>query len=322
MRQAVAQAMGQARRLALLAHRDPDGDALGSLLGLAHLLRAAGKEVHVFTAGPIPEEYLFLPGLELLQGQLPARDWPDMAVLLDCHEPGRAGQEAASWLEAAADRTVVVDHHLGAAAFGRAAWVDPDFAATSEMLTLLAGDLGLELSPAAATCFFTGLSTDTGRFSYSNTQARTLSLGAQLVQAGARPWEITQQAYSTSLARLRLLASVVEGLSMLAGGRLALARVSQEDMNRLGVLPSDLDRIVEELRAIRGVEVAALLKELKDGGVKASLRGRGQVDLGSLAISLGGGGHKNAAGVRLEGSLDDAAEMLAMRLAAELGEAA
>lgn len=318
MRAAVAQALASAGRVLVMAHRDPDGDALGSVLGLMHLLATQGKEARCHINGAAPPEYGFLPGLAGLDPGLPEADWPELVVLLDCHEPDRAGQVAAPYLEAAR-RVAVVDHHLGQAQFGDPRWVEPTQAATAQMVAGLADDLGWPLNPAAATCLYTGLVTDTGRFCYSNTNPLVLRAAADLVAAGADPWAITQQAYSTSLERLKLFGRVLASLELLANGRLALARARQTDLDELGCPPSDLDRIVEELRAIRGVEVAALVKETADGGVKASLRSRGAVDVGALALTLGGGGHKNAAGARLAMSLDQAAAHLGGLLSAALG---
>lgn len=317
----IAAELAGARRVLLAAHRDPDGDALGAVLGLAHLLAAQGKEVFAHLAGEVPAEYLFLPGRQSLRADLPAADWPDLAVLLDCHEPARAGKLAEELLPRLG-RVAVVDHHLGQAGFGQTAWVDPGFAATCEMLALMAKEAGWKIGAEAATCLYVGVQTDTGRFAYSNTRPRTYRLAADLVEAGADPWAITQEAYANSLPRLRLMARVFAGMRLLAGGRAALARVSLADLAELGAAPSDLDRLVEEMRAVRGVEVAVLLKEVKDGGVKASLRGRGRVDLGALAIGLGGGGHKNAAGMRLEGGLDQAEARLTPLLATALEGAA
>lgn len=317
----MAEELGRAGRVFLAAHRDPDGDALGATLGLMHLLTAQGKEVFAHSAGPMPAEYDFMPGLAGLSPETPDPDWPDLAVLLDCHEPERAGEKAAEFLPRAR-RAAVVDHHLGRAGFGQVVWVEPGYAATCEMLGLMAQAAGWTIGPEAASCLFVGLQTDTGRFSYSNTRPRTLRLGADLVELGADPWVISQEAYSSSPARLRLMARVFAGLTMAAGGRVALAKVSQADLAESGAEPSDLDRMVEELRAIRGVEAAVLIKEQKSGGVKASMRSRGRLDVGSLAIGLGGGGHRNAAGARLDLGLDEARDRLAGMLAAGLGEKA
>ncbi len=317
----MAEELGRAGKVLLAAHRDPDGDALGATLGLMHLLQAQGKEVFAHSAGPVPAEYEFMPGLDRLSPAMPAPDWPDLAVLLDCHDPERAGAAAADFLPRTR-RIAVVDHHLGRADFGQAVWVEPDYAATCEMLGFMAGEAGWAIGPEAATCLFVGVQTDTGRFSYSNARPRTYRLGAELVELGADPWAISQQAYSSSLARLKIMGRVFAGLKLVAGERVALAKVAQADLAELGAVSSDLDRVVEELRAIRGVEVALLIKELKGGGVKVSLRSRGRVDVGSLAIGLGGGGHKNAAGVRLESGMDEAEARLAGLLARGLGEKA
>ncbi|MFH1060555.1 MAG: bifunctional oligoribonuclease/PAP phosphatase NrnA [Pseudomonadota bacterium] len=306
---AVAAALSPARRVLIMAHRDPDGDALGSVLGLAHLLRAADKEIRAHRAGLVPAEYALLPGLELAAEDLPAPDWPDLVVLMDCHEPQRAGKLAEPYLRAQAN-VAVIDHHLGRPDFGQAVWVEPSHAATAQMVAKLAAEMGLPLSPQAASCLFVGLITDTGRFCYSNTTPEVLRIAADLVAAGADPWGLTQQVYSTSAERLKLFGRVVDGLELKAGGRLALAKARQRDLDELGCPSSDLDRIVEELRAIRGVEVAVLLKEIDDGSVKASLRSRGRVDVAQLALGLGGGGHKNAAGARLAAGLDQAAATL------------
>jgi phosphoesterase RecJ-like protein len=186
------------------------------------------------------------------------------------------------------------------------------------MVTLLAQQAGWPLIEEAATCLFVGLQTDTGRFCYSNTTPETLRVAADLVAAGADPWGIAQQVYSTSLGRLRLFGRVLQSLQLLAGGRLALALAKTSDLDDLGCPPSDLDRIVEELRAIRGVEVAVLLKEIDQNSVKASLRSRGLVDVGALALSLGGGGHHNAAGAKMDGSLEQAAALLSNLVEARL----
>lgn len=313
----LAEVLAPARRVLVLAHRDPDGDAMGSVLGLMHLLKNAGKEVFAHRCGLVAEEYAFLPGLELVREDLPAAGDADLAVLLDCHEPERAGRLAEPFLRGL-PRVAVMDHHMGAAQFGDPRWVDPGMAATAQMVALLAQAAGWPLTKDAATCLFVGLQTDTGRFAYSNTTPQALRVAADLVAAGAEPWAITQEAYSTSLARLRLFARVTDSLQLLAGGRLAMATARARDLDELGCPPSDLDRIVEEYRAIRGVEVAALVKEIDQQSVKASLRSRGRVDVGAIALSLGGGGHHNAAGAKLAGGLDQAAARLGEMLLASL----
>jgi phosphoesterase RecJ-like protein len=187
MIKAMISALESAARILIVSHRDPDGDALGSSLGLAHLLLGQGKEVFVHSAGPVPPEYEFLPGIEMVTTALPEDDWADLAVLLDCHQPSRAGKAAAEFLPGVA-RSVIIDHHEGPVDFGDPVWVDPSMAATSQMVALLAGEADWALSPDAATNLFVGVQTDTGRFQYSNTTPLVFMVAATLVEAGASPW--------------------------------------------------------------------------------------------------------------------------------------
>lgn len=300
MNRRLAQMLEDSRRVLLVAHRDPDGDALGATMGLMHLLTGRGQQVWAYSQGPVPEEYRFLPGLERLTKDLPPADAVDLAVLLDCHEPERTGPESGEWLAGFQD-AVVIDHHRGSPTYGRENWVAPDYAATCEMLTHLAGERGWPIRRQAAACLYTGILTDTGSFRYSNTTPQTLRLTAVLLEAGADPWAISQEVYATRPQRLRLLGRVLDSLTRHAEGRLAVAQVSHADFAATGTNLADLEQAVEAVRGIPGVEVAVLLKELADGGVKVSMRGRGEVDLAAIAADLGGGGHKNAAGARLNG---------------------
>jgi phosphoesterase RecJ-like protein len=289
--------LSEAERVLVVSHQDPDGDALGSSLGLMHLL-AADKEVFVHSAGPIAGEYDFLPGRDRISPELPPAAEIDLAVLLDCHEPSRAG-EAAEELLPQVPKTIIVDHHQGVPKFGQVRWVDPDYSATSEMLVEMAEKTDLPLNPQAATCLFVGLQTDTGSFRYGNTTSRILRIAADLVDNGADPWAISQEVYATQPKRMMLWASIINNLSYLAGGRLAVAQVLQDDLSAAGCGPQDLEQVVETIRSIHGVEVAVLLREMDGGGVKVSLRSRGRVDVAQVAQQMGGGGHRNAAGLRL-----------------------
>lgn len=319
MKAEVIAMLAGAQRVLAVTHRDPDGDALGSALGLLHLLEARGAQVRVHAHGEIPPEYEFLPDLERVSSDLPPRDWVETAVLLDCHEPQRAGRAAEEML-AGCERTAVVDHHQGRTDFGAARWVDPSYAATSVMLAEAAFEAGWDMNPRAAACLFVGLQTDTGSFRYSNAGVRAFETAARLVAAGADPWAISQEVYATRPQRVRLFSWVLERLDMRAGGRLALGCVSRRDLDSLGCDSRDLENMVEMIRAIPGVEAAVLLKENKSGGVKASMRSRGLLDVAEVAISFGGGGHHNAAGMTLDLPLDQAAARLADILTQRLEE--
>jgi len=319
-RQAVLAELERARRVLVVGHRDPDGDALGSTLGLMDLLAGRGKQVWGHSAGPIPPELVFLPGLDQVGDALPEPGELDLAVLLDCHEPKRAGKLAADYLPGL-ERVAVVDHHQGPVDFGDATWVDPQYAATSEMVAELALDQGWSISPAAATALFCGLQTDTGSFRYANASPRAFRVAAALVEAGADPWAVSQEVYATRPKRLMLLARILEGLELRLDGRLALGQVRLADLAELAADSRDMEDAVEALRGLPGVEAAALFRELERGGAKASLRSRGKVDVAQVAMALGGGGHKNAAGFTTDGELGPVREEVADMLATALEKA-
>jgi phosphoesterase RecJ-like protein len=313
MSRAVANSLEQVDRVCIFSHYDPDGDALGSSLGLMHLLERMGKKVWVHSAGPIPEEYGFLPGMERVSEDFPSLDEIECAVLLDCHQPERSGQAEAEYL-AQVERVVVVDHHQGSVDIGDPAWVDPGFAATSQMLAQMAIESEWQMGQAAAVCLFTGLQTDTGSFRYSNATPEAFRIAANLVEAGADPWMVSQEVYATRVTRLRLLSRILENLSVSTDGRLAIGQAFQADFKDLDADPRDLEEAVESIRGIPGVEVAALLRERGSSGVKISMRSRGGVDVAAVAISLGGGGHRNAAGLRLDKPMAEAKELISSRL--------
>ena len=310
----------RAEKVLVVSHHDPDGDALGSSLALMHLLGARGAEVHVYSAGPIPAEYRFLPGLKRVSDKLPPDDWFDLAVICDCHEYKRTGPLAADYL-AKANNLVVIDHHQGEVNIGQAAWVDSARAATCEMITMLAGQAGWELGKDAAMCLFVGIQTDTGSFRYSNCTPETFRLTADLVEAGADPWQAAQEVYSTTLGRMRLWGRVVEDLDLLLDGRLAVGMVSLDDFAATGCGPEDLENVVEGLRAIRGVEVSLLLRQRENGDIKISMRSRGAQDVSAVAIALGGGGHHNAAGALVDGRLDQVRKQVQPMLLAMMEDA-
>ena len=163
------------------------------------------------------------------------------------------------------------------------------------------------IGPEAAACLFVGIQTDTGSFRYSNTTPQTFLAASKMVAAGAEPWAISQEVYATRPVRLKLLGRVMDGVETLAQGRLAVAKVSLDDLELMKAEPQDLEQAVEAIRGIPGVQVAVLLRQTDDGFVKLSMRSRGLADVAAVARELGGGGHHNAAGARIEGSLEEAA---------------
>lgn len=296
-----AEAIAAAPRLAIACHVSPDGDALGSLLGLAHAASAAGREVTASFGSPfaVGAQYEFL-GLEPLvpPDRFPAA--PEVMVALDVAAPDRLGELTAP--AAAAGTLVVIDHHATNEGFGTIAIVDSAAAATAQLVYHLLRRLGWPIDGRAATALLTGLVSDTGRFQYSSTSPAVLRTAARLVKAGARPDEIGQRVYEWLPFGYLAVSGAVLARARLEG-RLVWSVLYEADFAGKGVGPEDLDLLIDALRVPREAEVAVLIKQVGDGW-KVSLRSRGTADVGKAAAALGGGGHHNAAGFNATGSLE------------------
>ena len=313
----IAELIPRHKTCLLLTHVSPDGDALGSLLGLALGLEAIGIRTFPVCADPVPLTYRFLPAADRVSAELPAQP-PMLAVAVDADGIARVGKFGPD-LERAC--TVIdIDHHATEKAFGQVQWVDPRAAATGEMIFRLLDAMRVPLSPDIATCIYTAILTDTGRFCYSNTSPRALSISARLVRAGASPPHIYREVYeSKSFSASRLLGLALGRLNQVAGGRVTFSTLTQEDFRSAGSTPDETEGIIDHLRAVRRAQAAALFVELPDGAIRVSLRSQGKTDVGDVALRFGGGGHVNAAGCTVSGPMREAQERI---LAALVGAVA
>ena len=289
-------------RALMLGHVHPDADVLGTLLALGLALESRGWSVTYGGPHPAPALLGFLPGVERYR-RLQTLDGPfDVVVLTDCPNPQRT-EGLIDQARRVGKVIVNIDHHPDNRRYGDVNWIDTSAAATGEMVYELLRALAAPLTPAIATNLFTAVHTDTGSFRYSNVTPRTFTIAAALVTAGARPELVSQSLYERRAAdALRWLGE-------------ALARVEVSDDGQLGwlALPAGVvpERVVEseELvnypRSIASVRVACLLRE-RDGQVKVSLRGKGDVDVQRIAAQFGGGGHANASGCTVAGPLAEA----------------
>jgi phosphoesterase RecJ-like protein len=296
-----ADVLAGAPELALACHVSPDGDALGSMTGLARAATAAGKRVVASFGSPfaVSAQYGFLD----LSALVPPRDFPaapEVMVVLDVAALDRLGELAGP--ASRAGTVVVLDHHATNPGFGRVTVVDPHAAATAELTYHLIRRLGWPLDGTTATALLVGLVSDTGRFQYSSTAPEVLRVAARLVAAGARPEEIGQRLYEWRPFGYLQVSAAVLGRARLEG-QFVWSVLYAADSAAAGVGPEDLDLLIDDLRVAREAEVTALVKEVA-GGWKVSLRSRGRVDVGSIAVRHGGGGHHNAAGFNARGSLD------------------
>lgn len=286
----------------LCLHLSPDADSIGSSLAAARALDKLGKSVAVVSSDPVPRMYRFLPGVDRIMRPEEAEGPWEVALLLDLGSLERAG--AAAPLVESCCLIINVDHHETNSRFGDVAWVDPRIAATGAMVFYILEHMKQPLDQEQATCLYAALATDTGFFSHGNTSAPVHFLAGQLVQLGACPKEIGQSLReSRSLAGLKLLARALDSLSVEEEGLVATMQLSRADIARWEGLDEDLNGIVNYARSLSGVEVGIFLVE-REGEVKVGFRSR-KMDVGQVAAKMGGGGHPNAAGATVSGSLED-----------------
>lgn len=306
------------QRPLLVSHVRMDGDAIGAELGLLHILRGRGKRPHAVNDGPIPQIYRFLPGDEEVGVSPDAlRDDYDLVIVLDTPtwaRIGRIGEHLRKGLD-----SISIDHHPQVESFASAAWVDASFSSVGEMVYRLACEAGWPVPPEAATALYTALVTDTGRFRFPNTTPASLRAAADLIEAGAQHVYVCDQVYDECSPNvLALQADVVGTLRLYAEGRIAVMFLSREMMARHEVDPIDTQEFADYPRSVRGTRVGLLLREMRDGRVKVSLRSRSGVNIEPVARKFGGGGHKEASGCEVEGTLESVSERVVAEVEASL----
>ena len=295
---AIVEELQQAGKMLITTHENPDGDALGSLLAFDEMMRALGKDTVMFMSAsnfPLPHEYQNLP-LERVQNEPPADMNERIAVFLDC---GNIDRMPVDFLQRDGQHIVNIDHHHDNTNFGTVNLVVGDASCTAEILWDLARALAVEITPSMAEALYIALITDTGRFMYENTGARAHTMAADLIEAGVDVAAVYRRLYQDlPFPRLQLLARALAGVRRIDDGRLTVAHLSRGDFGETGAIESDSEGVVDHLRSVEHTKVAVLIRELLDReGRKVSLRSTdGQVDVSVIARSLGGGGHRQAAG--------------------------
>jgi phosphoesterase RecJ-like protein len=290
----VAAHLARSRRVLLVAHRPPDADGVGSMLALARLLEAMGKEVARVCVEPLDDALATLPGADRVVAQPPPGRF-DAAVLLDCASLSRSGLDAAAL--ARVDSVVNIDHHVTNPGFGDLPLVVPDAPSTTAVVTRLFAALGAELTADDATALYAGLITDTERFTAIAAGADAHRLAARLIDAGAATGRVVEAFYADrSVAGARLLGVALTRLRTGADGRVAWIELDRDDFARLGLDPIDTEDFAPVALALRGVWAAAYLRPGRDG-IRVGLRSRhAGVDVATVAAGFGGGGHRWSAG--------------------------
>jgi phosphoesterase RecJ-like protein len=292
----------------LTTHEGPDGDAVGSSLALASFLRNIGKDVTVHYRDPVPDLYAFLPGTESVLRHIPDRHF-DVAVVLDIGERKRAGQEFCDFNQVTT--TVNLDHHLSCTNFADYNLIDPQVAATGILVYRIATAFGYALDRETALCIYVATITDTGSFRYSNANREAFYVAGEMIECGVNAWDVAEKLYENQpRKRLELLAQCLPTLEVFKDGLAASVTVTSEMYAASGADAELTDGFVNYPRSIRGVEVAIFFRQLEPLKWKVGFRSKGKVNVATFSAAFGGGGHHNAAGCTLAGSLEQVKEAI------------
>ncbi len=304
----VAEILREEDDFLVLSHANPDGDAIGSTLAMGWILDRLGKRYVLLNESGMPERFTWLSASAPLKERV-LRPRYARVLVLDCGAPDRAGDSLVPLLDRR--RTVNIDHHLGNPMFGDVNWVDPTMSSVGEMVGMLARELGLELTAGLGQAVYLALVSDTGSFSFSNTSPAVLTMAADILRhgldVGAFNARLQQQ---SSLSRLKLRARVLDTARLDHGGRTASIVIGLDMFRDTGTGPEDCEGLINAVRNIRGVDVAVSLREEGTDRIKFSLRSWGGTDVRAVAVQFGGGGHRNAAGGAIKGTLTGAREQL------------
>ena len=296
----------------LICHVSPDGDTLGSALALAHGLQRLGKRAQIVCEDHVPVIYRFLPGAEgvLQPAHVPAAD---AVISVDCADVRRTG--ACMALFTAAKHTLNIDHHRTNTCYAAANYVVQS-AATGELIYALLVALSVPIDQEIASCLYTAIVTDTGNFAYSETTPDTMRIVAELLESGIDLPTLNRNLLRTiPLHKIKLLGRAITKTAVYDEGRLGIAALSVGDLADCGSTAEDTEGVIDSIRDIDTVEIAALLRECGDGTVRVSLRGKRYADVSCIAQKYDGGGHRLAAGCTLRCSLAEA--IVLIRSAAE-----
>jgi phosphoesterase RecJ-like protein len=318
----VAEEIRAGERFLLTTHENPDGDALGSLLATQRILEALGKDSVMFLAAkefPLPVEYRFLP-LDEVFHEPPADVSDRIVVFLDC---GNIDRMPVDFLKNGDNKVINIDHHHDNTRFGSVNLIDVDASCTAEIVYDLAGLLGVQLTPEMANALYVALVTDTGKFMYENTDARSHRMAAGLIEVGVEVNDVYRRLYEHApIEKLKLLAHALEKIELLDDGRLAVTYISGDDYAATGASEALTEGVIDHLRTIDGTAAAAVVRDQGEGGRaarKVSMRSTdGSVDVSAIARVHGGGGHRRAAGFGTDLPYDQVVEFLIAEIDSQL----
>jgi phosphoesterase RecJ-like protein len=313
---AICRVLREKERFLIACHENPEGDAIGSELALALALRKMGKTATVLNADPVPANLLFLPGADTVVFAEDGSTY-DVAVVVDCGSPERTGRVARELVKC--PLLVNIDHHRTNGDLGELSLVDPDAAATGLLIHRVLSAMKYEIGLDVATNLYVAVLTDTGSFHYGSSSPEAFEVAGEMVRRGVDPWAVAEQVYETQSAlRLRLLGRVLDSLDVSSDGRVACITTMCEDLREFDSGKDALEGFINYPRSIVGVEVAVSFREEEGGVFRVSFRSKGRVDVSAVAARFGGGGHSNAAGCTVPGTLADVKKRVLEALATVL----
>ncbi len=300
----VAQILSEQDNILILVHAHPDGDTLGCGYSLCRSLLTLGKKARVSCSDEIPNKYSYLS-----RDIEPLNFMEDFVVAVDVADTKLLGSENEDKYKDKID--LCIDHHASNRLFAKQTYLDSSAAAACEIMLQVIMEMGVEITPATADCIYTGLSTDTGCFRYSNVTPRTMKMGGEMIEAGAAYAQINTVMFDTKTKTFLALQKLcLEGLEMHFDGKCALITITQDMFQKSGSNESECDAISALSRQVEGVTVGATLREKADGSFKVSLRTHAPIDASAICAKMNGGGHQRAAGAQLDVPLVEAKEIL------------
>lgn len=289
----------------LAGHLNPDGDTIGSMLAIASVLKRLGKKVRLFSQDPVPENLRFLPHARSIHSRLPKGRF-DAAILLECSTPARGGNLEPVLKKAG--KVVNIDHHKTSEFYGDINIVEQHSSSTAEIVYRLFYNMNVNLNRSEATCLYTAIVTDTGRFHFPATTPRTLEIASRLLDTGFKFSRINDLLYATKACEsLKILGRALESLELKAGGKLAVLTLKASDFKDFDARSEHSENVINYGMMPPGVKAAVMFREEAER-ISVTFRSRGHLDVSVVAKSFGGGGHRNASGCRMKARLPAARE--------------
>jgi phosphoesterase RecJ-like protein len=296
----------------ITSHARPDGDSIGSQLAMAFALDALGKRVRIINADAAPDHYREFPGLDRIEllPEVPADAAADAVIVMECSDLKRTGVAGFD------GRYIInIDHHVGNKMFGALNWFDETAAACGEMVFDLIQALGVPLTPEIATHIYLAILTDTGSFHHSNITPRTFDICRQTVEAGVNPAAMARRVFdSNSFGKLKLIGALLDSMQLVDEGRLAVLYMDDAMLAACGCTYNDTEGVINLPLTAREIQAVVFFKASSNGDVRVSMRSKYDVDVRMVANQFGGGGHKNAAGFTMVGSLDQVRPVILEKL--------